>query len=72
MIANSVARQSGQVEACVEILCGRGCIRVSNYIEALEKGWTFPEVAAFTAEQRHEVLAELVSIMAVYDGVCSS
>lgn len=72
MIANSVASYSGEVEACVEFLCSQGCIRVSNYIEALEKGRTFPEVAAFTAEQRHELLAELVSIMAVYDGVCSS
>jgi len=71
MKSSAVARHSGPVEECVEILCGRGCVRVLNYIEVLEGGRSFPEVAALTAEQRNEVLAELVSIMAVYDGVCT-
>lgn len=77
MISNSsashsrqVEHHSGLVEECVETLCGYGCIRVSNYIELLEAGRFFPEVAALDAEQRAEVLAELISIMAAYNGVC--
>jgi hypothetical protein len=56
------------IEECVETLCNEGCDRVYGYIRALEKGEEFPLVAHLSMEERRVVLAQLVSIMYVYDG----
>ena len=52
----------------MEALCSEGCDRVYRYIRALEKGEEFPQVAHLSMEDRRVVLAQLVSIMYVYDG----
>jgi hypothetical protein len=64
--------QSRKVESCIETLCQRGCEQVSGYIEALEMGEDFPEVAHLSIQERRAVLRELVAIMDVYNGACDS
>lgn len=64
---------SRRVEQCVEDLCKTGCSRVHLYIELLQKGEIFPEVAHLSAQERRNVLAQLVTIMKVYSGrICDS
>ena len=45
---------------------------VYRYISALQENEEFPEVADLSAAERLSVLAELVAIMAIYDGSCDS
>lgn len=60
-----------RVEQCVETLCKAGCSRVYVYIETLQNGEVFPEVAHLSALERQMVLSQLVAIMKVYGGgVC--
>lgn len=61
-----------KLQLCVESLCGEGCQAVYNYIEQLENGGSVPQTELFSYEERQDVLAELKSIMAVYDGKCQS
>ena len=58
------------VSECVEGLCSLGCSRVSGFIAGLKAGQEFPEVVGFNAQQRQQVLDELVSVMAAYEGRC--
>ncbi|MBK1720653.1 hypothetical protein [Thiocystis violacea] len=58
------------VEACVEVLCGKGCRQVRLAILALEAGADLPEVRDLTPRQRDRLLAELKAIMAVYGDAC--
>lgn len=57
---------------CVDSLCEQGCGRVNSFIDALQNGEDFPEVAGMSEAERQEVLQQLVAIMAVYDGSCDS
>ena len=59
-----------QVEACLETLCLRGCRSVLRDIERLERGEVFAEVESLDAADRRLLLAEMRSIMAVYEGEC--
>jgi hypothetical protein len=59
-----------KLQQCVESLCGEGCQAVYGYIEQLEHGGSVPQTELLTYEERQHVLAELKSIMAVYDGKC--
>ena len=45
---------------------------VYRYINVLQQNGEFPEVAGLSAAERMTVLAELVAIMAIYDGSCES
>ena len=58
------------VDECVELLCQRGCRAVTGYITELEAGKDLPETTRLSIREREQVLAELVSIMAVYEGPC--
>jgi hypothetical protein len=55
----------------VEAICAQGCRAVTGLIVALESGLPVPETAHLSGLERREVLAELKSIMAVYDGGCA-
>jgi hypothetical protein len=62
---------SKRIDQCVENLCMSGCSRVYDYIESLQQGEVFPEVAHLSALERQMVLSQLVAIMRVYGGgVC--
>ena len=54
----------------VESLCSQGCSRVSGFIAGLKAGEEFPEVAGLSTQERQQVLEELVSVMAAYEGRC--
>ncbi len=59
------------VEQAVEMLCLKGCKALWADIAFMEKGGVLPELANLDEGQRREVLAEIKSIMAVYEGSCS-
>lgn len=54
------------IDHCVETLSLKGCAEVWRVIAELETGHVLPETAALTEAERQAVLAELKSIMAVY------
>lgn len=59
-----------RVDSCVEALCQHGCRKVTEYIGLLKTGESFSEVSMLSAAERQAVLAELESIMSVYNGPC--
>lgn len=59
-----------KISQCVEALCGQGCSRVSGFVAGLKAGEEFPELAGLNTQQRQQVLDELVSVMATYEGRC--
>ncbi len=59
------------VDQAVETLCLKGCKALWADIAFMEKGGVLPELANLDEAQRREVLAEIKSIMAVYEGSCS-
>ena len=61
-----------KISQCVEALCSQGCSRVSGFIAGLQAGEEFPELAGLNTQQRQQVLDELVSVMAAYEGRCDS
>ncbi len=65
------------VETAVEDICTQGCAEVYRIINKLEKKQEVPALSSLTHFEQKQVLAELKSIMAVYDardgsqpGVC--
>ncbi|MDH5469997.1 MAG: hypothetical protein OEY45_02640 [Gammaproteobacteria bacterium] len=72
MHANPLQKQQSTVDQYVEYLCEQGCMKVSIFIEALQNNQSMPELDALTQDERVVVLDELVSIMSVYQGKCSS
>ncbi len=58
------------VERGVELLCQQGCIRVNEYIGALQSGQSVPGIDALDKLERKALLEELVSIMTVYQCRC--
>lgn len=59
------------VEVCVECLCNQGCKAVWSYIATLERGDSIPETEGLGPREVRQVLDELKSVMAVYEGTCS-
>jgi len=57
-----------KIDHCVETLSQNGCTEVWVIIGLLEHGLGMEETAALSLEERQAVLAELKSIMAVYQG----
>lgn len=57
-----------RIDHCVETLSHEGCTEVWRIIADLESGKEVAETNGLTAEERQAVLAELKSIMAVYQG----
>jgi len=67
-MSNSKNHQSDKqsVAAHVEHLCGLGCTRVNEIIDALERGEHDEELSGIPHQHREQVLAELKAIMVVY------
>jgi len=61
-----------RVEQCVEKLCRKGCRAVWSDIDALESGEFLPEIEGLSAAEVDAVIAELKSIMSVYQGNCAA
>jgi hypothetical protein len=55
------------IEKTIDSVCMRGCDAVNAIIRALEQGQTRSEFAALGEDQRRLLLAELRSIMNVYN-----
>jgi hypothetical protein len=60
-----------RLESRLEALCEKGCRRVWQDIDALERGEDLPETRGLSAEERRLLLQELKQVMAVYAGRCS-
>lgn len=58
---------SDKVQQCIETLCIGGCDAVRTVIRNLEQGLQVPQADGLEPDERAAVLAELKSIMAVYD-----
>lgn len=56
-----------EIELAVTQVCEQGCTYVRLLIQQLETGAVIAETAALSPAERQAVLAELKSIMAVYD-----
>ena len=61
---------SKRVEQCVELMCDKGCKALWSDIAALEEGDVVQETSALSVSERAQVLHELKTIMAVYEGSC--
>jgi len=59
--------QPVHVQSVVESICGLGCDRVRDIILILETGKSVSETSGLAEAQRLQVLAELKTIMSVYD-----
>jgi hypothetical protein len=68
--AEARAPLTGTVDRYVELLCQQGCARVSEYISALQTGHSVPGVDELDPVERHALLEELISIMAIYQCSC--
>lgn len=55
-----------KIDHCVEILSQKGCAEVWKIIGALEQDQSIEETATLSREERLAVLAELKTVMAVY------
>lgn len=55
------------VEASLERICDKGCRRVWDDIDALERNEPIPEVRGLSLAERATVLLELKDIMAAYE-----
>lgn len=60
--------EPSKIDHCVETISQKGCTEVWEIIGALEQNQPIIETTALTREERLAVLAELKSIMAVYQG----
>ena len=59
-----------KISQCVEALCSQGCSRVNGFIAGLKAGQEIPDLAGLSMQERQQVLDELVSVMAAYEGRC--
>jgi hypothetical protein len=67
-----VPSRQRRVDRCVEFLCQQGCRKVTEVIGELRRGRVVPGMEGMNATDRSRVLQELVSIMSIYQGSCSS
>lgn len=63
--------KSNSVDHAVEILCLKGCRALWADIDLMERGKVLSELQSLDAQQQKQVLMEIKSIMAVYQGSCS-
>lgn len=56
-----------KIEQAVTLICDQGCARIRVLIQHLETGAIIQETIELDETERQTVLAELKSIMAIYD-----
>ncbi len=54
------------LQTIVETICEQGCREVNMIIDDIENGGSHPMMEKLSAQEQHQVLRELQSIMAVY------
>jgi hypothetical protein len=69
--ANVELYESPLLQARLESLCAKGCRRVWQDIDALERGEELSETRDLSAAERRWLLSELKLIMAVYGERCT-
>ena len=60
-----------RLESRLEALCEKGCRRVWQDMEAIERGDDLPETRDLSTDERRTLLHELRQVMAVYADRCS-
>ncbi len=60
-----------RIDACVELICARGCKSVWRDIERLKEGMFPPGYEDLSGPARLEVIRQLSQVMQVYSGRCS-
>ncbi|SCZ67506.1 hypothetical protein [Thiohalomonas denitrificans] len=66
-----ISPDAARIDACVEVLCQKGCRAVWGAIDAMEQGEPLPETAHLEAIEHWAVLDELKNVMAVYGRSCA-
>lgn len=61
-----------RLESRLEALCEKGCRRVWQDIDALERGEDLPETRGLSVAECRALLRELKQVMAVYANRCSA
>lgn len=61
-----------RLEARLEALCEKGCRRVGQDIDALERGEVLLETRGLSAAECRSLLLQLKQVMAVYADRCSA
>lgn len=56
-----------KIEHTIHLICDQGCVRIRALIQILETGVAIQETTELNEAERQAVLAELKSIMAIYD-----
>jgi len=56
-----------ELQQVIDTLCNDGCKAVSSYIQAMEAGEYPACMQSLNGAEKQKILAELKSIMAVYD-----
>jgi hypothetical protein len=56
-----------KIEQAVTLICDQGCVRIRVLIQLLDTGEAIQETIELNEAERQAVLAELKSIMAIYD-----
>ncbi|MEK6663872.1 MAG: hypothetical protein AABY73_08400 [Pseudomonadota bacterium] len=56
-----------KIEQAVTLICDQGCVRIRALIQHLETGAAIQETIELNETERQAVLAELKSIMTIYD-----
>lgn len=59
--------ENRNIQQCVDALCQNGCQAVRAAIQAMELNLPMDCAITLNSDERSQVLAELKSIMAVYD-----
>jgi hypothetical protein len=63
--------KQNSVDHAVEALCQKGCKALWTDISLMEDGKILRELEGLDKDQRKQVLLEIKTIMAVYEGSCS-
>lgn len=58
---------SQKIEHTIHLIFDQGCVRIRALIQILETGAAIQETTELNEAERQAVLAELKSIMAIYD-----
>ncbi|MFK5893125.1 MAG: hypothetical protein QM504_07875, partial [Pseudomonadota bacterium] len=58
---------NNDLDSLVETLCQKGCQRVNEIIDHLQRGGNVEDLAELSTDERQKVLNELVNIMRVYE-----
>ena len=56
----------------IEAICEQGCTQINHLLDKAENGCKIEELSDFSPSEIKQIITELVEIMSVYDGECST